>query len=124
MRLLGYLAAGVGVSCLLAGCQQRQSSADLTVLGQVREAYIQVDRDAQVGIVTATLPERGLVSVEQVDLDQFEEGDVLVLMDSKQRIIGAGHVVRKTDKALHLSYDVTASGRQVEVGDLAVRSRK
>ena len=109
---------------LLAGCTHKhQGAIDTTAVQQIRESYTRVDPNAKVGLVVAMLPEKGLAAVGDVPVADFQVGDVLVLMDTKQQIIGAGHVVAKTDDALHISYDVTAKGRAPQVGDIAVKSK-
>jgi hypothetical protein len=109
------------VALVSLGCTKHKPASPEQVQ-QIREVYQTVDPNAKVGTVIAVLPKKGLAAVADIPLDQVAIGDTLVLMDSKQKIIGAGHVIEKTSDALQISYDVTAQGRQPRVGDLAVKA--
>lgn len=108
---------------VLAGCQSKAKSNP----DQQSEAKQSVEKRlpaAKVGVVSATLPDKGLVAVEQVDLTKFYVGDTLVFTDVNLKIIAAGTVVAKTDKALHVKYDVKEDGRAPRIGDIAIQPQK
>jgi len=119
MHLRHVILAAVVGSMFVAGCRTRESASDVSA-AQVRES-LQRRADAQVGFVSAVLPEKGLLAISQVDITKFFVGDTFVLMSPDQKIIGAGRVVAKGESTLHLSYDVNADGRLPKVGDLAVK---
>lgn len=127
MNVRQYVALGLIAISIVAGCrsvrgQHAYRPASIEVLNQIRAHYASVDPNALVGRVVATLPQNGLIAVGDMPLDQFKIGDTLVIIDTKQKIVAAGKVVRMTDNALHLSYDVAPSGRDPRLGDLAVRA--
>lgn len=109
-----------------AGCQHRRPVVQPLApeaVQSIRESYLRVDPSTRVGTVIAALPEKGLVAVGQLPVNEFKEGDVLVFVDTSRQVIAAGKVVAKTTDALHVSYDVRgANGREPQVGDLAVHS--
>jgi hypothetical protein len=109
------------VALISVGCTKHKPASPEQVQ-QIRETYQSVDPHAKVGTIIAVLPEKGLAAVGDIPLDQVAIGDTLVILDSKQKIIGAGHVIEKTSDALQISYDVTAQGRKPRVGDLAVKA--
>lgn len=125
MRIHHAVLSAVLTSLLVCGCKayRQPTPADETTLQQIRESYTRVDPSAKVGRVIAVLPENALVAVGDVNPADFEMGDVLVFINTKQQVIAAGHVVEKTANAIHLNYDVKEDGRAPEVGDLAVKAR-
>lgn len=124
MRLSQIMVAMVLVGMMLVGCRSTPKTLDAEGVKQVRSSYTKIDPNARLGVVIAVLPEKGLVAVGDLQVADFSEGDVLVLLDKDQKVIGAGTVVAKTADALHVKYDVaTPKGREPVVGDLAVRSK-
>lgn len=121
MRQLVLAAAVAGL--MAVGCTKHEPPTTERVQ-EIREVYQTVDPKAKVGTIIAVLPEKGLAAVGNVPLDQVAVGDVMVILDAQQKIIGSGHVVAKTDDAAQISYDVTAQGRQVRVGDMAVKANE
>lgn len=126
MKHLRTFCLAVLVGATLVGCRYRHSQPepmDAAAVQQVRDRYTKLDPAARVGVVVAALPEKGLVAVGDIPVQDFAENDVLVFMDRETQVIAAGKVVAKTDAALHLSYDVRGpEGREPQVGDLAVRT--
>lgn len=114
------------VTAALTGCADRHPQADPMepqAVVDLRQRYTQLDPQARVGRVTATLPEKGLVAVGDIAVREFAEGDILVFVDSANQVIAAGKVVAKTEDSLHLSYDLRGpNGREPQVGDAAVRT--
>lgn len=125
MKSRGMLVAALMLG-VVVGCHHKKQAATPVspeVLQEVRESYTQIDPSARVGVVIAALPGKGLVAVGDVAVADFNEGDVVVLMDSHRHIIAAGKVVAKTADAVHVSYDIAgADEREPQVGDLAVKS--
>ena len=126
MMSRGMLAAALMLG-VVVGCHHNKKQiaepASPQTVQEIRQSYQAVDPNARVGVVTAALPQRGLVAVGDVAVADFNEGDVLVFMDSQRHIIATGKVIAKTADALHLSYDIAAAdGREPQVGDLAVKS--
>lgn len=117
--MLRKAAVALLVGLALVGCQSRQQS---TVPNEdLKQAFLRVNPDVQVGTVAAILPDQDLLAINDLPLTQFEVGDTLVFLNEDQKIIAAGHVVRKTDTALHVSYSVKEDGSEPSIGDLAVR---
>ena len=115
---LAVLLAGL----TLTGCQSRhQDNADV---GSIKQAFSRVNPDVQVGTISVILPEQNLLAITDLPLDQFAIGDTLVFMNRDQKIIAAGHVVRKTADALHVSYSTNELGIKPAVGDIAVKPTK
>lgn len=124
MRLSHIVVAMFLVSMMLIGCKSTPKTLDAAGIQQVRTSYTKVDPNARLGVVIAVLADKGLVAVGDLPVADFAEGDVLVLLDKDQKVIGAGTVVAKTANALHVKYDVTTpKGREPVIGDLAVRSK-
>ena len=126
MMSRGMLAAalmlGVVVGCHHNKTQLAEPASPQTVQ-EIRQSYQAIDPNARVGVVVAALPQKGLVAVGDVAVADFNEGDVLVFMDSQHHIIATGKVIAKTADALHVSYDIAAAdGREPQIGDLAVKS--
>ena len=129
MKSYGMLAAalmlGVAVGCHHQKKQLAAEPASPQTIQEIRQSYKSVDPNARVGVVIATLPQKGLVAVGDVAVADFKAGDVLVFVDSQRHIIAAGKVVAKTADALHVSYDITVTDqREPQVGDLAVKTSK
>ena len=127
MKYHGMLAAalmlGVVVGCHPNKKQVVVEPASPQTVQEIRQSYQTVDPNARVGVVVATLPQKGLVAVGDVAVADFKEGDVLVFMDSQRHLIATGKVIAKTADALHVSYDIDAAdGREPQIGDLAVKS--
>jgi hypothetical protein len=118
MRLHHVLLAAVVASVLVTGCKSKQTPASID---QTRASFARLAPESQVGVVSAVLPERGLLAVGEVDVAKYNVGDTFVLLTPEKKIIGAGHVVAKTNDSLHLSYDVNEGGRAPRVGDIAVK---
>lgn len=127
MRLNYLVLSAVLTSLLACGCaahrQAEPTPAEQAALVQLRETYTRLDPGAKVGRVMAVLPDNALAAVGDVIPADFQPGDVMVFVDSHQRVLAVGHVVTKTADAVHLSYDVTADGRTPAVGDYAVKTR-
>lgn len=122
VAMVSLISVGFVVGCS-SGKHKSGTPADQAAVQQIRENYTSVDPHAKVGTVIAVLPDKALAAVGDLPVADFQIGDVLVLMDTKQQVIGAGHVVAKTADAVHIAYDVTAKGRAPQVGDLAVKSK-
>lgn len=118
MLLRHVVLAAAVASLFIAGCRTKPAPASAE---QTREVFAQRVPNMQVGVVSAVLAEKGLLAISQVDVSKYFVGDTFVLMAPDQKIIGAGHVVAKTETSLHLSYDVKADSRAPQVGDLAVK---
>jgi len=121
------LCAAALLSAAVVGCHKRQAPVAQPLspeaLQALRESYTRVDAKTLVGTVTAALPEKGLVAVGEIPVDQVAVGEIIVFADASREVIAAGKVIAKTADALHVSYDLRgANGREPQVGDLAIRS--
>lgn len=127
MRIHHVALSAVLASLLVCGCMNKKQPiappADEATLQVTREAYTQIDPAAKVGRVIAALADAPLVAVGDVNPAEFQRDEVVVFLDSAQKIIAVGHVVEKTADAVHVNYDVKADGRAPVVGDLAVKAK-
>jgi len=106
---IGFAVGGCGV------CPRKAASPEET-----RAALERLAPKGITGTITAILPDRGLLAVSGVPLEEFSDNDTFVIIDRKKRIIGAGHVVGRTAGALHLSFRVNELNVQPVLGDFAV----
>ena len=119
MRLHHFPLLLVAGMVAVAGCHSQQETvADVE---QTRATFTRLTPDVKIGVVSAVLEDKGLLAVGEVDVEQHFVGETFVLMTPLGKIIGAGHVVGKTDNALHLKYEVNEDGRTPRAGDIAVK---
>src|SRR5579884_550977 len=124
IRSLGVVVA----AGLLVGCQQMHgtpsasvntSSSGQTVQG-VRASFQAANPNSRVGVVNAVLPNRHLVSVADLPLNEIQEGDVLSILNEQGRDLVEGEVIKKTDKWVQVRYmDLPSGARDPRPGDLA-----
>ena len=88
---------------------------------EIRTAYWRAYPDSRVGVIDFVRRQDKLVSVGEVNGGDFREGETVVIIDDKQKVIGNGTVVRILQDHIHVAYRVAKSGRDPIVGDLMVR---
>jgi hypothetical protein len=90
----------------------------------IRDAYNRAYPDSRVGVVTGTLrhPSGYFVSVGEVSAADFREGQTVTFVDSQQRVLTTGTVVRILADQVHVLVDAPKSGgRMPGVGDVMVK---
>jgi hypothetical protein len=88
----------------------------------IREAYNRAYPDSRVGVVIATRKPARLVAVGEVSGNDFREGETVTFIDSKQRVLTTGTVVRVLSDSVHVQYLTPEHGRREPgVGDVMVR---
>jgi hypothetical protein len=124
LRSLGV----VVISGLLLGCQQTKSTPSASVgtstggqtLQGVRASFQAANPNSRVGVVNAVLPNRHLVSIADLPLNEIQEGDVLSILNEQGRDLVEGEVLKKTDRWVQVRYmDLPAGQRDPRPGDLA-----
>jgi hypothetical protein len=110
-----------------AGCAPKKvpptppSVASPQRVQEIRTAYWRAYPDSRVGVIDFVRRQDKLVSVGEVNGGDFREGETVVIIDDKQKVIGNGTVVRILQDHIHVAYRVAKSGRDPIVGDLMVR---
>jgi len=111
------LLVGLVLCLAIVGCKGNDAykvqKVQLPILEAVPADYI--------GTVTAVLEQHNLLAVGNLPLAGIEKGQSFVLMNQKQKVIGAGHVVVITDTSLHLRYRLNEKDIQPQIGDFAVK---
>lgn len=125
------LLATLLVAALLAACAKKQPPpapgfvpADAQTLSRLQGLYQQSDSSARVGLVSSVLEKENIVAVAQVNPSEWRQGDIVTFVDSANRTLGTGEVVRAVGNEVHVQFDQAApGGRLPRAGDLAVRFR-
>lgn len=120
------LAAVAGSLLAVTGCQNKPEPTESALppvadidAATVRERYMQLNPGNRVGVVTAVREQSNLAAVEDIPLQDFGIGDVLVFVDSREQPFNSGRVVNATSNGLHVLYE--SNQRAPRVGELAVR---
>lgn len=123
-RLTGITTITLG----LLGCANRNAEAPMAPAAsesrimEIRQEYQRKDANTQVGVVVAVEKSESLAAVSDVMLDKFRENDVVTFIDSSEKPIANGVIIRKTANNLHVKYEeIKPDGRDPVVGDLAVK---
>ena len=112
---------------LLIGCAPKKVPpakppvASTARVQEIRAAYWRAYPDSRVGVIVATRPHDKLVAVGEVNGADFREGETVVIIDEKQKVLANGTVVRVLTDQVHIQYDVAKGGRQPVAGDIMVR---
>jgi hypothetical protein len=126
--LLLSIAMTIGVAA--AGCRPKNAPpppaprpASSATVQQIRASYARAYPESRVGVVIAALPEESLVAVGEVRGGDFRENQVVTFLDSDQRMLTTGTVVRLLEDSIHVRYDAPQrDGREPRVGDVMVRT--
>ena len=120
--LLGILVAGG------SGCAHKKpppappSVASPQRVQEIRNAYWRAYPDSRVGLIDGVDAKDRLVSVTEVNGGDFREGQTVVIIDEKQKVIANGTIVRIfSPDHVHVTYQVAKSGREPVKGDMMVR---
>ena len=126
LLLMTLIAIGIA-----AGCAHKKpppppppGAASPDQVQAIRNAYFRAYPDSRVGVVTAILHHKNgtFAAVGEVSGNDFREGDVVTFIDSKQKVLATGTVVRVLADSVHVMVDrSTGSGREPRVGDLMVK---
>ena len=115
-------------AALIGGCTTTTTSDDqpiaqpagsLETVAQIRATYQAVNPDTRVGYVNAELPGAQLVSVTDVPVEDFRNGDAITFINAQQQVIATGRVVNVVENSVHVKY--TPGERAPGVGDVAVK---
>ena len=128
-RTVALLIIPFVITGLLAGCGGKSKEKDKggaasiadaeNAAAGIRERYQRLNPKNRVGVVTAVMPSAKLAAVSDIPVQDFGIGDVVVFIDTDEKVIGNGEVRNATPNSLHVRYDATK--REPRVGDLAVR---
>jgi hypothetical protein len=88
---------------------------------EIRTAYWRAYPDSRVGVINATRKQDKLVAVGEINGSDFREGETVVIIDEKQKVLANGTIVRVLVDQVHVQYQVAKGGRDPVVGDLMVR---
>jgi hypothetical protein len=124
-RMTGTTLLAVG----LLGCASNKKAegppapaASESRITEIRQNYTRNDPNAQIGTVIAVEKDAQLAAVGNLMLDKIREDDVVTFIDSNEKPIANGTVVRKTADAAHVKYEpIKPDGRDPVAGDLAVK---
>ena len=121
----------ITVAASMAGCAHKKpppapppGAATPDQVQAIRNAYFRAYPDSRVGVVTAILRHKNgtFAAVGEVAGTDFREGQVVTFIDSKQKVLATGTVVRVLADSVHVLVDrSTGSGREPRVGDLMVK---
>lgn len=117
---------------ILSGCHWQGRSDDdkakpaaVPVTGETRTRLQRLAPHSVIGRVVAVSAESQLVSVGDVQVQDFKRGDVLTFMGGEDTPLADGEVIAINKDTLHVKYvQASHSPRAPGVGDLAVRFEK
>jgi hypothetical protein len=128
MRVLRLLGTGIVALAMVSCASQKNKvsppapAASSERVMEIRQAYQLHNPNAQVGVVAAVDRDAHLAAVGDVVLDKLHENDVMTFIDSAQRPVANGVVIRKTFNYAHVRYEsLPTDGRDPVEGDLAVK---
>jgi hypothetical protein len=89
----------------------------------IRQAYAQSYPNSRIGVVVAARPQDRLVAVGEVAYQDLRENDTVIFIDSSQKTIADGVIVRLLPEVghVHVKYTPTAGGRAPRPGDIMVK---
>jgi hypothetical protein len=113
---------------LVAGCQPKPQPqpappppATAEMVQELRAQLQRADPNARVGLVVAVDEQVHLAAVGQTDLSRYHEGDVVTFIDSQQRTVAQGQVLRVTPYTVQVRYEPFGpAARAPREGDIAV----
>lgn len=88
---------------------------------EIRNAYFRAYPDSRVGVINVVDKKNRLVSVMEVNGQDFREGEPVTIIDDKQKILATGTIVRVLGNMVHVQYEKAKGGRDPVVGDIMVR---
>ena len=128
-RLLTMTIAG-GLLFAMVGCGPKKLDtpqayrAAAANVAEIRQRYQRRDPQTQVGLVLASNPTVRMVSVGEIDPNEFDSGDIVAFMDTSEHPLTSGRVIRRLTDSLHVEYDPPAAGRRApREGDVMIRFR-
>src|SRR5437870_3096442 len=116
-------------SAMLTGCSKppptppdKFEPTSMQRLQQMRRVYEASSPDARLGLVIAVNKEVEMIGVGDVNGPDFRPGDIVTFIDTRNRPIGTGTVIRVFPREVHVKYDrPTANGRVPREGDVMVK---
>src|SRR3712207_597294 len=108
--MLSIRSAGLCVVAgLMVGCQDRNNRNSLPPLTAAEQAsaltqQLQQNPNARVGTVLSALPERKLVAVGNLPVQEFRLGHTINFLNGEGRTVATGSVVNVVRDRLHVSY--------------------
>jgi hypothetical protein len=99
-----------------------QSAAPQVDVEQFARMYRTAYPMSRVGVVIAVRPQDRLVAIGQTQPQDFAENQLVTFIDTRQKVLDSGVVVRVLPDQVHVRYDrPAAGGREPREGDLAVK---
>ena len=124
LAVLVIAAAGI----LLAGCAPNKAPPPATPpvaspqrVQEIRNAYWRAYPDSRVGVIDVVDHTHKLASVSQVNGGDFRDGEMVVIIDEKQKVIANGTIVRILPDHIHVAYDKANGAREPVAGDMMIR---
>jgi len=105
---------------LPAPVPERVELASPKEIDALREVYHKNYPESEIGVIIATKPEARLVAVGGIDVNKMAEGQIVTFIDSNQKTLGTGRIIRVLPDSVHVSVDPNTR-RELVVGDLMVR---
>ena len=124
-----YSLAIVIAALTLSGCQQTSPPPTVPAappysmekFNQLRAEYQQTNPDVRVGLVGDVIAGDRLLTLTNVQADDFKVGDLVSFWDSNNKLLTSGKVVGTHNGIVSAHYaDPQAGGRAPAKGDLAI----
>ena len=115
------------VGSLVTGCAPKKvpppppTAASPQRVQEIRTAYWRAYPDSRVGVINVVDQKHKLVSVAEVNGADFREGETVIIIDEKQKVLCNGSIVRVLPNMVHVEYEKAKGGRDPVVGDMMVR---
>jgi hypothetical protein len=115
------------VGMLALGCKTKPvpppqpTAASQQRVQEIRAAYFRAYPDSRVGVINVVDKAHKLVSVAEVNGADFREGETIVIIDERQKVLCNGTIVRVLSNMVHVAYEKAKGGRDPIVGDMMVR---
>lgn len=119
---LAFLIAAIAVGCKSKPMVQPPPTAAAPQEVQaIRNAYFRAYPDSRVGVINVSDKQHKLVSVGEVNGSEFHEGETVIFIDARQKVLANGTIVRILPNQVHVNYETAKGGRDPVVGDMMVR---
>ncbi len=126
-RFMLVILAAAALGALVPGCRPKPvpppvpTAASPQRVQEIRTAYWRAYPDSRVGVINVIDRAHKLVSVAEVNGADFREGETVVIIDEKQKVLCNGSIVRVLPNMVHVEYEKAKGGRDPVLGDMMVR---
>jgi hypothetical protein len=117
---VGLLWANIFVGCTTQKEPQQPKPEPASLSDDAVAAYRRKHPEALIGRVVAVRPQDRLLSVGDVPVVDFRQGDAVTFLGASDQQIGSGQVINIMNERLIVRYEA-GGGREPLVGDLVVR---